>query len=594
MFKKVHYFIFLSVFGFSLSHAQERQAVEGFDQIEFHYNANRARPQVDFRGSTRGYMTAGWWAKGQMEENILSWKTAPVPEEKETTFSFIGASSVLPAEISIGPKVRLSVNGKHALTFNLGRTHDFTWKEGDYELKYVSKRVEYPYNSSHRQFGIDGNSGIYQLTVPASAVTAGQACLIQVEILPFERWSHGWFMVKEYRDVLQPATVAGLQKQVDALRRDMNRLSEQTDILATGLYSKMLGNDKFEHEIVYTEGYRHLHPADIIKLQNGDILLFSREATEHYANDGDVIMLRSKDGGKTWGKKQTVSAIKDVDEREGCGIQLKDGTIILGVFYNDLYIPDGTYNWGGEVKLADVGRARLGAHFITSKDNGETWSEPKFMDLKGMPFTGLEGPTDAPIEMPDGSILLAVIGYGLDGDAKNIGAVMLRSTDKGETWEYYSTIAPDPGGRLGKFLEPGIVRTETGRIIAGLRNHADENAIWISYSDDDGKTWIEPFKTEMIGHPVDLIQLSDGRIMASYGVREGVGRHTEPGGIRACFSSDNGETWDSNTEVILRRDFTNWDIGYPESIEMEDGRIMTVYYFNLFSKYYLGATYWKP
>jgi len=42
-------------------------------------------------------------------------------------------------------------------------------------------------------------------------------------------------------------------------------------------------------------------------------------------------MLRSKDGGKTWGEKQVIANIKDLDEREGCGIQLKDGTIVVAI-----------------------------------------------------------------------------------------------------------------------------------------------------------------------------------------------------------------------------------------------------------------------
>jgi hypothetical protein len=96
----------------------------------------------------------------------------------------------------------------------------------------------------------------------------------------------------------------------------------------------------------------------------------------------------------------------------------------------------------------------------------------------------------------------------------------------------------------------------------------------------------------MIGHPVDLIQLKDGRLMASYGVR--TGPHVKPGGIRACFSKDNGETWDIKTEVQIRNDFLNWDTGYPESIQMPDGKVLTVYYYNLFNKYFLGGTYWKP
>jgi photosystem II stability/assembly factor-like uncharacterized protein len=208
-----------------------------------------------------------------------------------------------------------------------------------------------------------------------------------------------------------------------------------------------------------------------------------------------------------------------------------------------------------------------------------------------MPFTDLEGPTDAPIQMPDGSIVMGVIAYGLHGDAADKASVLLRSTDAGQTWKYVSTIADDPGGKLGGFVEPGIVRTKTGRIVAGLRNHGPDNAIWVTYSDDDGKSWAPVKKTEMIGHPVDLIQLSDGRLMASYGVRT---EHARPEGVRACFSSDNGATWDIQTEVQIRNDFSNWDVGYPESLELPDGRVLTVYYGNLFGKYFLGGTYWKP
>jgi len=209
-----------------------------------------------------------------------------------------------------------------------------------------------------------------------------------------------------------------------------------------------------------------------------------------------------------------------------------------------------------------------------------------------MPYSSVEGPTDAPIEMPDGSIVMGIIGYSPRGDTGNRSAVMIRSTDKGKTWVHLSTMAADPGGKLGGFMEPGIVRTKTGRIVTGLRNHGPDQAIWVTYSDDDGKTWAPVKKTAMIGHPVDLIQLSDGRLLATYGIRPGI--HTTPGGIRACFSSDNGETWDIRTEVQLRNDFLNWDIGYPESMELPDGRVLSVYYYNLFGKYYIGGTTWKP
>src|SRR5262245_9274465 len=63
-----------------------RQWVEGFAKVEFHHDANGSTPTRDFRGLARGYMTAGWWIPGEMKKNYVSWKTAPVPEKKETTF----------------------------------------------------------------------------------------------------------------------------------------------------------------------------------------------------------------------------------------------------------------------------------------------------------------------------------------------------------------------------------------------------------------------------------------------------------------------------------------------------------------------------
>ena len=574
--------------------ADERQWVEGFDKVEFHHNANRGAVARDFRGNAVGYMTAGWWAPGQVKDNRVSWKTAPVPEKAQTTFAFVGASAVLPAEFSRGPSAKLSVNGKEAVTFTIGFQRDFTWKQGDYELKYVSKRLEYPYFGAHRQLELSGNSGIYHLTVPASAVEPGKPALIEVELLPFDGWDYGWFMVKERRDVLKQS-MASLQGEIDALRRDVDVINQQTHMLATRLYAKELAAGDAQHNVVYTNGYRHLHPADIIKLQNGDLLVMTREATEHYSADGDVVMLRSTDGGQTWGDRQVIAG-SPLDEREGCGIQLKDGTIVVGVFYNNLYKPDGSYgfNWKKELEEKggpEKGKRYLGSYTISSTDNGKTWSEPSFIDTTDMPYSELEGPTDAPVELPDGSIVMGMIGQKPLGDLSGVSAVMLRSTDKGKSWKFLSTIAGDPEGKKGGFMEPGLVRTKSGRIVAGLRNHGPDQAIWTTYSDDNGKTWAPVQKTAMIGHPVDLIQLSDGRIMASYGIRT---PHAKPQGVRACFSTDNGETWDIKSEVQIRNDFINWDVGYPESLELPDGRVFTVYYYNLFNKYYLGGTYWKP
>src|SRR3954468_7533267 len=148
----------------TVSAAADTRWVEGFDKVVFHYGANGSTPTRDFRGLSRGYMTAGWWIPGQMKDNKVAWKTAAIPAKADTTLVFIGATSPLPVEFSRGPSGKLFINGRYALTFTIGANQDRTWTEGPYELKYISRRVEFPYFGSHRELReLNGNSGIFQL-----------------------------------------------------------------------------------------------------------------------------------------------------------------------------------------------------------------------------------------------------------------------------------------------------------------------------------------------------------------------------------------------------------------------------------------------
>ena len=107
---------------------------------------------------------------------------------------------------------------------------------------------------------------------------------------------------------------------------------------------------------------------------------------------------------------------------------------MVAVFYNALYREDGEYEWNWAKKVQfGAGKRHLGTYIISSRDEGRTWSQPNHIDTKGMPFTDLEGPADAPIEMPDGSILLPVMGYNVRGDLINQAAVLLKSKDQGKS-----------------------------------------------------------------------------------------------------------------------------------------------------------------
>ena len=75
----------------------------------------------------------------------------------------------------------------------------------------------------------------------------------------------------------------------------------------------------------------------------------------------------------------------------------------------------------------------------------------------------------------------------------------------------------------------------------------------------------------MWGHPPQLTKLASGSILCSYAHR----RH--PYGVRACLSRDFGDSWDIDSEKILRDDSLPGMIDYPTSVQLPDQSILTLY-----------------
>ena len=65
--------------------------------------------------------------------------------------------------------------------------------------------------------------------------------------------------------------------------------------------------------------------------------------------------------------------------------------------------------------------------------------------------------------------------------------------------------------------------------------------------------------------------MDNGWLLSVYGVRR------EPYSQRACISKDGGKTWDIENEIILKHAM-NSDLGYPASVQLDDGTILTIYY----------------
>ena len=221
-----------------------------------------------------------------------------------------------------------------------------------------------------------------------------------------------------------------------------------------------------------------------------------------------------------------------------------------------------------EQKKLGLATANAGVFTTRSRYDGYTWGAPRRVETPGFQTSTTAGRI---IELDDHSLLIPMNGKRPD-DASNRCWVM-RSADAGLTWKYLSTVAYAQGKI--DFHELRTLLLPSGRILAMMRTQKAN--FYQSHSDDGGISWSLPEETPIWCHgssPGDLLLLRDGRVLCTYGHRK------PPYGVRACLSEDEGKTWDIGNEIILRDDGLDGDMGYPSSEQLDDGTILTVYYWH--------------
>jgi Neuraminidase (sialidase) len=114
-----------------------------------------------------------------------------------------------------------------------------------------------------------------------------------------------------------------------------------------------------------------------------------------------------------------------------------------------------------------------------------------------------------------------------------------------------------------------------GKIICHLRvENADETifTLYQTESLDNGITWSKPHQiiSNDSGAPAHIFRHSSGVLITTYSHRK------RPYGIWASFSTDNGESW--NNESIIHHGYDTDDLGYPSTIELDDGTLITAFY----------------
>lgn len=314
----------------------------------------------------------------------------------------------------------------------------------------------------------------------------------------------------------------------------------------------------------------------VVRADDGSILVLYTETDEHMGPDGRIVGIRSEDEGRTWSDPFEIYDTP-LDERESGLTALRDGRLIAHIWSTrhtaDSYggMAPGSYfdhvvdAWVETVE-SDAYRgaaAHEGGRVIVSDDGGRTWSDP------------VDGPDTihGGIELAGGGILVA--SYRLKRDYVTVHRADSPEGPYVQIAEVGASAGRPDSLRLG---EPSILQLPAGRVIMMMRatpkpySDSDPRSfIWETYSDDGGETWAAPFPTPLWGFPPHLMLHGDGRAVAVYGHRR------PPFGQRAAVS-ENGISWRIENEIILRDDAPNKDLGYPASVELNDGRVLTVYY----------------
>jgi sialidase-1 len=345
------------------------------------------------------------------------------------------------------------------------------------------------------------------------------------------------------------------------------------------------GPVKVKDIIIYKDAWFYSAFPSVVKRPDGEILLGFRRAPErkifgepgssHVDPNSYLVIMRSADG-ETWSEPSLLYAHPFGGSQDPCLLQLSDGTLICTSYGWALVRPEGIPNLKTP-NFQTGGHIFLGGYTVRSDDGGKTWQGPFYppniapeinYNAYGIPLPAYN--RGALYEGSSGR-LFWVVAASDSRQVRKTSTHLLISEDGGLTWEYSAPVAEDESI---SFNEASVYETPAGDIVAFLRTANFNDHACIARSADGGKTFGKWESMGFRGHPLHALRLSDNRVLLVYGYRH------KPFGIRARILNEECDDFATAPEIILRDDGGNGDIGYPWSVQLDDGRVLVVYYFN--------------
>ena len=295
-----------------------------------------------------------------------------------------------------------------------------------------------------------------------------------------------------------------------------------------------------------------------------------RGGAGHIGREGRMEVVRSQDGGLTWTPPNILADSEDDDRNPAFGVS-PHGTLIL--LYHRQHNYDAGGNYQGRTQVAD--RRPVVMMATRSLDGGLTWEEPYPLSIDALPAGSPYGKI---VSLADGTLLASIYNSQAWTDEPSgqsfDSSYLVRSRDDGLTWEDPSLIAHHKN-------ETALIALPGGDLLAVMRDDGVQG-LHSTHSQDGGFTWSDPIQvTQARQHPADLVLLSNGDILLTYGNRN------PPFRIEGRLSRDRGRSWldclltfSGHLYGYTTEESRRTDLGYPSSVVRGNGQGVTMYYYN--------------
>lgn len=305
-----------------------------------------------------------------------------------------------------------------------------------------------------------------------------------------------------------------------------------------------------------------------------------RRARRDLQEDIDIGLLRSTDGGQTWGAQRVIMDMGTYGNKpqsiNGCsdpGLIVDPATGTIFCFAVWTHGKPGTHQWskGGSEAGHEIGKSSQ-FMMVKSTDDGLTWSEPQNMTrLWKDPSWLLYAPAPQQgIALKDGTLVMPT--QGRDADDRHFSNLLI-SRNHGESW---TVSAPASFGNT----ECQAVELADGSIMLNCRSERPTKYRTVAVTRDLGQTWdAHPTNRKTLIEPncngstyrFDYRQNGDSGsvlLFANPYSQQSRSNHS----IRISF--DDGMTWPDEFRLLLDVDS---GAGYPSLSRVDDQHIGIVY-----------------